>query len=58
MKQWDVTYKTVVYNTITVEADTLEEAEEKAGEMIGEVELNDGTVDEQEVESIIPQKAG
>ena len=58
MKQWDVTYKTVVYNTITVEADTLEEAEEKAGEMIGEVELNDGAVDEQEVESIIPQKAG
>lgn len=58
MKQWDVTYKTVVYNTIIVEADTLEEAEEKAGEMIGEVELNDGTVDEQEVESIIPQKEG
>ena len=58
MKQWDVTYKTVVYNTITVEADTLEEAEAKAEEMIGEVELNDGTVAEQEVESIIPHKEG
>lgn len=58
MKQWDVTYKTVVYNTIIVEADTLEEAEAKAEEMIGEVELNDGTVAEQEVESIIPQKEG
>lgn len=58
MNQWNITYKTVVYNTITVEADTLEEAEAKAEEMIGEVELNDGTVSDQEVESIIPQKEG
>lgn len=54
MNNWEVTYKTIVYNTVTVEAKTEAEAEEKAQEMIGELDLYDGRVDEQEVESIKP----
>ena len=54
MSRWKVTYKSIVYNTVTVEAKTEAEAEEKAQEMIGELELHDGRVDEQEVESIKP----
>ena len=56
MSRWEVTYKSIVYNTVTVEAETEEEAEEKAQEMIGELDLCDGAVDEQEVESIIPHE--
>lgn len=51
-KTFKVTYKTVVYNTRDIEAENIDEARELADEEIGELDLYEGEVTSQEIESI------
>lgn len=52
-KTFRVTYKTIVYNTRDIEAENIDEARELADEEIGELDLYEGEVTSQEIESII-----
>ena len=52
--EYRVFVKSVVYNYEVVEAENETEAEEKVNDMIGEIDLYDGEVNEQEVVRVDP----
>lgn len=49
-----VVFKTVLYNGMDIEAESKERAEEIANEEIGEIDLYDGEVSNQEIVEIKP----
>ena len=52
MATYRATYKSVVINTMDIEADSREEAEELANEQIGEIDLYEGEVTAQDVQVV------
>ena len=51
--EYRVYVRSVVYNYVLLDADSAEEAEEKVNDMIGEIDLLEGDIHEQEVERVI-----
>lgn len=49
-----VVFKTILYNGVVIEAENKEQAEELANEEIGEIDLYEGEVSEQEIVEIKP----
>lgn len=51
-KTFKVVYRTVVCNCVEIEAENIDEAQELADEEIGELDLYEGEVTSQEIETI------
>jgi len=53
-KTFRVVFKTILYNGMDIEAESKEQAEELANEEIGEIDLYEGEVSNQEIVEIKP----